>query len=77
MSGTGKSVLKPLTSRVNGIKKLAPKASFKSKLMIANGIVMFKLGYGLAVHGSCQGYLWRALQVQQLKAAQAVCGYKS
>ena len=71
------SVLKQLTSRVNGLKKLAPRASFQSKLMIANGIVMSKLGYGLAVWGSCQHYLKRALQVQQLTAARAVCGYKS
>ena len=27
--------------------------------------------------GSCQGYLRRALQVQQLTAARSVCGYKS
>jgi hypothetical protein len=71
------NVLKQLTSRVNGLKKLAPRASFQSKLMIANGIVMSKLGFGLAVWGSCQHYLKRALQVQQLTAARAVCGYKS
>ena len=71
------SVLHQLTSRVNGLRKLAPRASFKTKLMLANGIVMSKLCYGLAVWGSCQGYLRRALQVQQLTAARAVCGYTS
>ena len=38
---------------------------------------MSKLCYGLAVWGSCQAYLRRALQVQQLTAARAVCGYMS
>jgi len=37
---------------------------------------MSKLGYGLAVWGSCQGYLRRVLQVQQLTADCAVCGYR-
>ena len=45
--------------------------------MIANGIVMSKLSYGMAMWGNCQGYLRKALQVQQLKAARAVCGYHS
>ena len=71
------SVLKQLTSRVNGLRKLAPRASFTTKLMIANGIVISKLSYGIAVWGSCQGYLRKALQVQQLTAARAVCGYRS
>ena len=71
------SVLRQLTSQVNGLRKLAPRANFQTKLMLANGIVMSKLCYGLAVWGSCQAYLRRALQVQQLTAARAVCGYKS
>ena len=71
------SVLRQLTVRVNGLRKLSNKADFGTKLMIANGIVMSKLAYGLAMWGSCQGYLRRALQVQQLTAARAVCGYQS
>ena len=71
------SILKQLVSRVNGLKKLASKAVFQPKLMIANGIVMIKLSYGLAMWGNCQGYLKKALQVQQLKANRAVCGYRS
>jgi hypothetical protein len=71
------AVLKQLTARVNGLRKLATRADFETKLMLANGIIMSKLCYGLAVWGSCQGYLRRALQVQQLTAARAVCGYRS
>jgi hypothetical protein len=50
---------------------------FKTKLRVANGVVMSKLAYGIAVWGQCQGYLRKALQVQQLNAARAVCGYWS
>ena len=71
------SVLKQMITRVNGLKKLTHKADFQTKLMIANGIVMSKMSYGLAMWGNCQGYLRKALQVQQLKAARAVCGYRS
>ena len=71
------SVLKQLTTRINGLKKLSSKADFKTKLTLANGIVMSKLCYGLAMWGNCQGYLRKALQVQQLTAARAVCGYSS
>ena len=71
------SVLKQMTTRVNGLKKLTHKADFQTKLMIANGIVMSKMSYGLTMWGNCQGYLRKALQVQQLKAARAVCGYRS
>ena len=71
------SILRQLTSRVNGLRKLAPRATMKTKLMLANGIVMSKLTYGLAVWGRCQEYLRKALQVQQLTAARAVCGYTS
>ena len=71
------SVLKQLITRVNGLRKLTHKASFKTKLMIANGIIISKLTYGLAMWGNCQAYLKKALQVQQLTAARAVCGYHS
>ena len=71
------SVLKQLTTRINGLKKLSNKADFKTKLNLANGIVISKLSYGLAMWGNCQGYLRKALQVQQLTAARAVCGYSS
>jgi hypothetical protein len=70
-------VLNQIKMRVNGLRKLAHMMEFKMKLMVANGIVMSKLAYGIAVWGGCQGYLRKALQVQQLNAARAVCGYKS
>ena len=57
---------------VNGLKNLTHKADFQTKLMIANGIVMSKMSYGLAMLGNGQGYLRKALQVQQLKAVCCV-----
>ena len=48
------SGLKQVTSRVNGLKKLSHKADTKTKLMLANGIVISKLSYGLA--------LWETVQ---------------
>ena len=71
------SVLRQLTIRVNGLKKLTNKADLRTKLMLANGIIMSKLSYGIAMWGNCQGYLKKALQIQQLTAARAVCGYSS
>ena len=71
------SVIKQLTTRVNGLRKLTNRADFMTKLMIANGIIMSKLSYGLCMWGNCQGYLRKALQVTQLNAARAVCGYRS
>ena len=59
------SVLKQLTSRVNGLKKLSHKADMKTKLMIANGIMIGKISYGLALWGNGE------------TAARTICGYKS
>ena len=57
------SVLKQLTNRVNGLKKLSHKADMKTKLMLANGITISKLSYGLAMWGNCLAYLKKTLQV--------------
>ena len=46
------SVIKQLTTRVNGLRKLTNRADFKTKLMIANGIIMSKLSYGLCMWGN-------------------------
>ena len=71
------ALLKQLTTRVNGLRKLSHRGDKKTKLALANGIVISKLAYGLEMWGNCQGYLRKALQVQQLTAARAVCGYRS
>ena len=39
------SVLKQVTSRLNGLKKIAVNADFKTRLMVATGIIQSKLQY--------------------------------
>ena len=68
------SLISQLTSRLNGLKRMSVNASFGTKLMVANGIVMSKLVYLITLWGGAQQYLISALQVQQLVAARAVCG---
>ena len=66
-----------LTSRINGRKKISRNSTFKTRLMVANGVFMSKVVYLIAVWGGAQQYLINALQVQQLTAARAVCGFSS
>ena len=57
------------------MKRVCGSAGFATKLMVANGIIMSKLMYLMVVWGGAQQYLFSALQVQQLTAARAVCGF--
>ena len=68
------SLINQLTSRLNGLRRVCVNASFGTRLMVANGIVMSKLVYLITLWGGAQQYLMSALQVQQLVAARAVCG---
>ena len=70
------SIVKQLAGRLNGLKKLK-QADFKSKLAVATGIIQSKIQYLLPLYGGAPDYLKRAIQVQQLKAARFVCGYRS
>ena len=67
-------LVKQLTSRINGLKKICSNASFNTRLMIANGAVMSRLVYLITLWGGAQLYLLKALQVLQLTAARSVCG---
>ena len=71
------SMTSQLTSRINGLKKIAVNATFNTRLMVANGVVMSKLVYLITVWGGAQQYLLKGLQVQQLTAARTVCGFSS
>ena len=73
----GQSLMKQLTGRINGLRRVCGTASFKTKLMVTNGIFMSKLMYLITLWGGAQEYLLSALQVQQLTAARAVCGFGS
>ena len=71
------SLMKQITGRVNGLRKISKKATFKTRLIIANGAVLSRFGYMISVWGGAQQYLLKALQVQQLAAARVVCGHGS
>ena len=46
----------------------------KTKLMVANGIFISKLSYLISLWGGCEGFLIKALQIMQNKAARCVTG---
>ena len=70
--GGDQSLIKQLTSRINGLQIIAAKASLTTRLSVANGIFMSKLSYLIQLWGGAEGYLLKALQVTQNKAARAV-----
>lgn len=71
------SLMKQLTTRINGLKKISVNATFNTRLMVANGAVMSKMVYLITLWGGAQQYLLKALQVQQNTAARTVCGFCS
>ena len=71
------SLIRQLTSRNNGLKKISRNAKFNTRLMVANGAVQSRLVYLITLWGGAQQYLLKALQTQQLSAARTVCGYQS
>ena len=67
-----KSLISQLSTRLNALKKISGVASFKTRLMIANGIFISKLIYLMPVWAGCEKYLKKALQIIQNKAARTV-----
>ena len=66
------SLIRQLTSRLNALRKLAVNAPFKTRLMAANSVFISVLSYLIPLWGACEGYLIKALQVIQNKAARCV-----
>ena len=69
---SNQSLIKQLTSRVNGLTMIASRADFTTRLMVANGLVMSKLCYLIQLWGGCEGYLLHSLQILLNKAARSV-----
>ena len=65
-----------LRNRVNALKKICTHADYKTRKMVAGGIVIYKLQYLLPLFGAAPDYLLPGLQVQQMAAARAVVGPK-
>ena len=67
-----KSMFKRLTSRINALGKMAKVAPFKTRKMLANGMVMSSLIYLIQVWGGSSLFLIKILQVLQNRAARIV-----
>ena len=66
------SMFKILTSKINALSKVSRISNFKTRKMVASGLVMSTLNYLVQLYGSCSGYLVKLLQVLQNKAARHV-----
>ena len=67
-----KSLIKNLTSRINGLQMISKSSTFKTRLSAANGVFMSALVYILPLWGGCEDYLLKTLQVIQNRAARQV-----
>ena len=45
------SLVRQLTTRINGLKKISTNATFNTRLMVANGVVMSKMVYLITLWG--------------------------
>ena len=67
-----KSMMRILVSKVNALRKVAHYSDFKTRKMIAQGIIMSNLCYLVQLYGSSSDYLLSMLQVVQNTAARTV-----
>ena len=66
------SLQRQITSRINALRKIGHSASFETRKMVANGIVISRIIYVIQVWGGTKEYLIKMLQVLQNKAARFV-----
>ena len=66
------SLVRQLTSRINGLSIVCSRATFRTRLQVANGIFISKLCYLIQLWGGSAYYLLNALQILQNRAARAV-----
>ena len=67
-----KSLFRILTSRVNALSKISKVSSFKTRKMLANGLVISQIIYLIQLWGGCSDYLIKFIQVIQNRAARLV-----
>ena len=67
-----KSVRNILNSKISALQKICLSADFKTRKMLANGLVLSNLVYVIQLYGSASEYLIKSLQVQQNRAARLV-----
>ena len=66
------SLVRQLTSRINALKKISFAASFQTRKMVANGVLMSRIIYAIQLWGGTSNYLLDMLQVLQNRAARLV-----
>ena len=67
-----KSMFKILTSKLNALCKVSKVANFKTRKMVASGLITSTLNYLIQLYGGCSNYLIMVLQVLQNRAARYV-----
>ena len=67
-----KSLSNNLSNKIYGLRKICAEEDFKTRKLLANGIVNSNLVYMIQLYGQASDYLIRILQVQQNKAARIV-----
>ena len=65
-------MIKSLTLKVNGLQKVCKFVDFKTRKILANGLINSQLTYCIQLYGSAADYLISYLQVQQNRAARIV-----
>ena len=73
------SLLTILNTRLKALKKVGMVASFKSRKMVANGILISRIIYLIPLWSGTEDYLMKSLQIVQNKAARIVtrCGKRT
>ena len=67
-----KSMIKSLNGRLNALRRISYKASFKTRLMVGNACFLSIISYMVAIWGGTEKYVIRAVQVMQNKAARCI-----
>ena len=79
IQNSDESMLKTLSKRLGALKKVSKNTSFKTRKMVANGIILSKILYLIPLWSGCENYLLNSLQIVQNKAARLVtkCGKRT
>ena len=67
-----KSLVRQLTTRINGLSLICKRAKFKTRLTVGNAIVISKLCCLIQLWGGTHDYILKALQVTMNKAARLI-----
>ena len=67
-----KSLITMLNTRLSAMKKVSRNASFMTRLMVGNACFMSIIVYMIAVWGGTEGYVIKAVQVMQNRAARCI-----